>query len=54
VPTAKDLEAFLQIDVKTIYAYMQRGQIPYVRIHSNVRFLKREILAWLEERRYRP
>jgi excisionase family DNA binding protein len=52
--TARELEAFLRIDVKTIYAYVQDGRIPYVRIQSNLRFLKREILAWLEERHYRP
>ena len=34
--TAKDLEALLKIDVKTIYSYVQRGLIPYVRIQSNV------------------
>jgi predicted site-specific integrase-resolvase len=28
--TAKDLEALLQIDRKTIYAYVQRGLIPYL------------------------
>ena len=27
--TAKDLEAVLQIDRKTIYAYVQRGLIPF-------------------------
>ena len=52
--TAKDLEAFLRIDVKTIYAYVKGGQIPYMRMGSNLRFCKREILAWLEERHYRP
>lgn len=52
--TAKDLEKFLRIDVKTIYSYVQRGLIPYVRIESNVRFPKREILAWLEKKHYRP
>ena len=41
--TAKDLAALLKIDVKTIYSYVQRGLIPYVRIHSNVRFDKRQI-----------
>jgi excisionase family DNA binding protein len=51
---AKDLAKALQISVKTIYAYAQRGLIPYIRIESNVRFAKREILAWLEERHYRP
>jgi hypothetical protein len=29
--TAKDLEAVLQIDRKTIYAYVQRGRIPYLQ-----------------------
>src|SRR5438105_4655110 len=36
--TAKDLEALLQIDRKTIYSYAERGLIPYVRIESNLRF----------------
>jgi excisionase family DNA binding protein len=52
--TAKDLAKALQISVKTIYAYVQRGLIPYIRIESNVRFAKRDILAWLEKRHYRP
>jgi hypothetical protein len=38
--TAKDLEAVLKIDAKTIYSYVQRGLIPYVKIQSNVRFSK--------------
>jgi len=48
--TARDLEAVMQIDRKTIYAYMQRGLIPYFRIEWNVRFSKQEIVRWLEER----
>jgi predicted site-specific integrase-resolvase len=36
--TAKDLEAVLKIDAKTIYSYVRRGLIPYVRIQRNVRF----------------
>jgi len=43
-----------QIDRKTIYSYVQRGLIPYVRIESNIRFLKRQVLAWLEERNFQP
>jgi predicted DNA-binding transcriptional regulator AlpA len=49
--TAKEVEALLQIDVKTIYSYAQRGMIPYVRIQSNLRFLRSEILAWVAEHR---
>jgi predicted DNA-binding transcriptional regulator AlpA len=51
--TARELEGFIRIDVKTIYAYVKFGQIPYMRMGSNLRFCKREILAWLEERHYR-
>ena len=50
--TAKELEAILKIDVKTIYSYVQRGLIPYVRIQSNVRFRRQEILDWVEAQSY--
>lgn len=51
---AKDLEALLNLDVKTIYSYVQRGLIPYVRIQSNVRFRRSEILAWIEAHSFSP
>ncbi|SRR5713226_1427331 len=47
--TAKDLEALLQIDRKTIYAYVQKGLIPHSRIESNVRFSKHQVQRWLED-----
>jgi hypothetical protein len=31
--------------------YVQRGLIPYVRIQSNLRFLRSDVLAWVEEHR---
>lgn len=52
--TAKDLETLLKIDVKTIYSYVRRGLIPYVRIQSNLRFPKTEILRWIEANRFQP
>jgi predicted DNA-binding transcriptional regulator AlpA len=52
--TARELEAMLKIDIKTIYAYVQRGLIPYVKIQSNVRFPKHEILAWIQHQSHRP
>jgi excisionase family DNA binding protein len=52
--TAKDLEGLLQIDRKTVYAYVQRGLIPYIRIESNVRFSKHQVLQWLQERSFQP
>ena len=44
----------LKIDVKTIYGYVQRGLIPYVKIQSNVRFLRDDILNWIEAQSHRP
>jgi excisionase family DNA binding protein len=52
--TAKDLEGLLQIDRKTIYAYVQKGLIPHSRIESNVRFSKHQVQRWLEERSFQP
>ena len=54
VLTARELEDLLKIDVKTVYSYVQKGLLPYVRIQSNVRFLKSEIMKWIEERKFRP
>lgn len=50
----KELEAFLKIDQKTIYRYVSLGLIPYVRIQSNIRFIKRQIINWVEEQNYEP
>ncbi|MCL5669998.1 MAG: helix-turn-helix domain-containing protein [Acidobacteria bacterium] len=52
--TAKELEKLLKIDVKTIYSYVERGLIPYVRIQSNVRFIRQQILEWIAEQNYWP
>lgn len=49
--TAKEVEELVRIDVKTIYGYVQKGLIPYVRIQSNLRFLKSEVLAWVADHR---
>jgi predicted DNA-binding transcriptional regulator AlpA len=52
--TAKELEEMLRIDVKTIYSYAQRGLIPYVKIQSNLRFVRADILTWMAEKGYKP
>jgi predicted DNA-binding transcriptional regulator AlpA len=54
VLTAKELEAFLRIDVKPIYSYVQKGLIPHMRIESNVRFSKHQVLEWLRQRTFEP
>lgn len=52
--TATEVGALLKINVKTIYNYVRRGLIPYVKIQSNVRFPKEAILHWVEEQSYQP
>jgi len=52
--TAKEVEELLRIDVKTVYSYVKRGLLPYVKIQSNVRFLRSAILHWMEERQFKP
>jgi excisionase family DNA binding protein len=43
-----------RLNRKTIYAYVQRGLIPHVRIESNVRFSEHQVMRWLEERSFQP
>ena len=52
--TAKELQQLLKISIKTIYGYVERGLIPYVRIQSNLRFPRRQILEWIERQSYQP
>lgn len=54
IMTAKEVEELLRIDVKTVYSYVQKGLLPYVKMQSNVRFIRSEILKWMEERQYKP
>ena len=52
--TAKELASVIRLNVKTIYSLVARGMIPYVRIGSALLFSKAQIIAWLEERNFRP
>ncbi len=52
--TAKELEVLIKIDQKTIYRYVACGLIPYVRIQSNIRFIKWQIVKWIEEQNHLP
>ena len=54
IMTAKEVEELLRIDVKTIYSYAQRGLLPYVRIQSNLRFIRSDILKWMAEKQFKP
>lgn len=52
--TARELEAWLKIDRKTIYSYVQRGLIPYLKIQSNIRFRREDILERVDQHRVAP
>ena len=44
----KDAAKFLQVSVRTVEQWMNRGYLPYYRIGRVVRFRKRDILDYLE------
>jgi excisionase family DNA binding protein len=52
--TAQEVSDILGISVKTIYSYVQRGLMPYVKIQSNVRFHQSDIREWVSKQTYRP
>lgn len=53
--TYKDLAAWWNVPLGTIYAWVARGCIPHVRLADrSVRFEKATLEAWLEERRVAP
>lgn len=52
--TAKQLAEALAISQKTIYAYVSKGLIPYIKIESNVRFRPQAIRQWLGHKEYLP
>jgi hypothetical protein len=37
---AKEVEELLRIDIKTVYSYVQKGLLPYVKMQSNVRSIR--------------
>jgi excisionase family DNA binding protein len=52
---AEELAEVLRIGPKTPYSWAAAGRIPHVRINSRLlRFIKEEIIAWLEKGNFRP
>ena len=45
--TVKELARILAISEKTIYGYVSRNMIPYLKIQSSVRFRPKHIARWL-------
>lgn len=53
--TYDDLVSWWSVPIGTIYSWVARGEIPFVRLADrSVRFEREVLEAWLEERRSRP
>ena len=49
--SVKELAAYLQVDMSTIYLWSQRGQIPAMKVGNMWRYRRSEIEEWLNQRR---
>jgi PTS system nitrogen regulatory IIA component len=52
--SVKELAAYLQVDISTIYLWSQRGQIPAMKVGTMWRYRRSEIEEWLTQRRTPP
>jgi excisionase family DNA binding protein len=49
--TVKDVASFLNVDEKTIYRLVIKGQIPGFKVLGSWRFQRRDIHAWIESKK---
>ena len=52
--TAKQVSELLEVKVSTVYDWVSRGLIPYVKLRRLIRFKKNEIFRWVDTRTIRP
>jgi PTS system nitrogen regulatory IIA component len=52
--SVRELAAYLQVDMSTIYLWSQRGQIPAMKVGNMWRYRRSEIEEWLNQRRSQP
>jgi excisionase family DNA binding protein len=48
------VSSVLGVKPKTIYTWVCKGSIPYMKVGSAVRFSEKRIEKWLEERHFMP
>ena len=46
--TAKQVSELLEVKISTVYDWVYRGVIPYVKLGRLVRFKKPEIFRWVD------
>jgi excisionase family DNA binding protein len=49
--TVRDVAHFLGLKPKGIYALVERRAIPFVRVSNRLRFLRADVLLWVQENR---
>jgi len=52
--TAKQVSELLEVKVSTVYDWVYRKAIPYVKLGRLIRFKKPEIFHWVESHTIRP
>lgn len=52
--TARQVSELLEVKVSTVYDWISRGRIPYVKVGRLVRFKKTDIFRWIETHTVRP
>jgi PTS system nitrogen regulatory IIA component len=49
--SVQELAEYLNVNISTVYAWSQQGQIPAMKIGTMWRYRRSEIEAWLDSRR---
>jgi excisionase family DNA binding protein len=52
--TAKQVASQLAISEKTVYDYVSKGLMPFIKIQTNVRFRAEAIRQWVAQKEYTP
>lgn len=52
--TVKQLSGRINFKAKTIYDWVHRKRIPYLKIEGSLRFDYDEVLRWLKNKRHKP
>ncbi|MDM7915409.1 MAG: helix-turn-helix domain-containing protein [Candidatus Eisenbacteria bacterium] len=49
--TVADVAAWLRLKTSTVYAWAAAGKLPSVRMGNRIRFLRSDLLRWIEARK---
>ena len=52
--TAKQVSDLLEVTPSTVYDWVHRGIIPYVKLSRAIRFKKNDIFHWVDSHTLRP